>query len=80
MPGPALTQSLSQQQKLSPQMQQSLQVLQVPTLELRQLVQQEISENPVLEDESSDISLEQQQRVFAVASLWSDSQAHIRCR
>ena len=61
MPGPALTQSLSQQQKLSPQMQQSLQVLQVPTLELRQLVQQEISENPVLEDESSDISLEQQQ-------------------
>ncbi|MDA0812329.1 MAG: RNA polymerase factor sigma-54 [Verrucomicrobia bacterium] len=60
MPGPALTQSLSQQQKLSPQMQQSLQVLQVPTLELRQLVQQEISENPVLEDESNDISLEQQ--------------------
>ncbi|MCB1098309.1 MAG: RNA polymerase factor sigma-54 [Verrucomicrobiae bacterium] len=65
MPGPALTQSLSQQQKLSPQMQQSLQVLQVPTLELRQLVQQEISENPVLEDESSDISLEQQQEEAA---------------
>jgi RNA polymerase sigma-54 factor len=67
MPGPALTQSqtLSQQQKLSPQMQQSLQVLQVPTLELRQLVQQELAENPVLEDESTDISIEQQQEELA---------------
>lgn len=65
MPGPALTQSLSQQQKLSPQMQQSLQVLQAATLELRQLVQQEIAENPVLEDEAGDISLEQQQEEAA---------------
>ena len=60
MSGPVLQQSLSQQQKLSPQMQQSLQVLQVPTLELRQLVQQELEENPVLEDETVDVSLEQE--------------------
>lgn len=40
-------------------MQQSLQVLQAPTLELRHLVRQELEENPVLEDESVDVSLEE---------------------
>ncbi len=55
-----LSQTISQQQRLAPQMQQSLQVLQVPTLELRQLIQQELSENPTLEDETSEISLEEQ--------------------
>ena len=39
-------------------MQQSLQLLQTPTLELRQLVQQELVVNPTLEEESTDISLE----------------------
>jgi len=42
---------LSQQQTLSPQMQQSLQLLQAPTLELRALVAQELETNPVLEEE-----------------------------
>lgn len=42
---------LSLQQTLSPQMQQSLQVLQAPTLELRALVAQELQANPVLEEE-----------------------------
>lgn len=55
------SQSLSQQQKLSPQMQQSLAVLQAPTLELRKLVQQELEENPVLEDLTEDISLDEKQ-------------------
>jgi len=41
-------------------MQQSLQVLQAATAELRQLVQQELSENPTLEDETKDISLEEE--------------------
>ena len=54
------TQNLSLQQKLSPQMQQSLQVLQAPTLELRKLIQQELSENPVLEDNTEEISLDEQ--------------------
>lgn len=52
------SQSLLQQQTIAPQMQQSLQLLQTPTLELRQLVQQELVVNPTLEEESTDISLE----------------------
>jgi len=43
-------QSLSLQQTLAPQLQQSLQILQAPTLELRNIVQQEIEINPVLEE------------------------------
>ena len=39
-------------------MQQSLQLLQTPTLELRHLVQQEMVENPTLEEDSIDVSLE----------------------
>tara|TARA_R110000850_G_scaffold261695_2_gene389810 strand:- start:1577 stop:3076 length:1500 start_codon:yes stop_codon:yes gene_type:complete len=53
------SQSLQQQQTIAPQMQQSLQLLQTPTLELRQLVQQEMVENPTLEEESTEISLEE---------------------
>ena len=52
------SQSLFQQQSIAPQMQQSLLLLQTPTLELRQLVQQELVINPTLEEESIDISLE----------------------
>ena len=42
MAGFSQTQTLSQQQVLAPQLQQSLQILQVPMLELRNLIQQEI--------------------------------------
>ncbi len=42
---------LGLQQTLSPQMQQSLQLLQAPVLELRTLVEQELQVNPVLEEE-----------------------------
>ena len=45
-----LGQSLALQQVLSPQLQQSLLVLQTPLLELRNLVQQEMETNPVLEE------------------------------
>lgn len=41
---------LAQQQALSPQMQQSLQLLQTPVAELRQLVASEMASNPVLEE------------------------------
>ncbi len=41
-----MTQSLV----LSPQMQQSLALLQAPTLELKALVEQELQQNPVLEE------------------------------
>src|SRR5262249_20000505 len=43
-------QSLALQQVLSPQLQQSLLVLQATLLELRNLVQQEMETNPVLEE------------------------------
>ena len=43
-------QSLALQQVLSPQLQQSLLILQTPLLELRNLVQQEMETNPVLEE------------------------------
>ncbi len=44
------TQSLALHQVLSPQLQQSLLILQTPLLELRNLVQQEMQTNPVLEE------------------------------
>jgi RNA polymerase sigma-54 factor len=56
------TQNLSLQQTLAPQLQQSLQILQVPMLELRNLVQQEIQTNPVLEEEVVEPSVEERQR------------------
>src|SRR5947208_865333 len=44
------TQNLALHQILSPQLQQSLLILQTPLLELRNLVQQEMETNPVLEE------------------------------
>ncbi len=55
-------QNLSMQQALAPQLQQSLQILQAPVLELRTLVQAEIAINPVIEEESTEPSLEDKQR------------------
>lgn len=54
-PAPAL----QQQQTITPQMQQSLHLLQVPTLELKQLIRQELVQNPTLEEEPSEISFEE---------------------
>ncbi len=44
------SQNLSLQQVLAPQLHQSLLTLQAPLLELRNLVQQEMETNPVLEE------------------------------
>ncbi|PYJ24741.1 MAG: RNA polymerase sigma-54 factor, partial [Verrucomicrobia bacterium] len=44
------TQNLALHQVLSPQLQQSLLILQTPLLELRNLVRQEMETNPVLEE------------------------------
>src|SRR4051794_34823520 len=41
---------MSLQQVLAPQLQQSLALLQAPTLELKALVEQELEQNPVLEE------------------------------
>ncbi|GEP41014.1 RNA polymerase factor sigma-54 [Brevifollis gellanilyticus] len=53
-----LYQTQTQKLAIGPQMQQSLQILQAPTLELRQIIQTEIEINPVLELESPEVSLE----------------------
>ncbi len=58
MASPALTQSLSQSQTLAPQMRQSLEILQANTLELSQLLRQQIEINPTLEDFTESESIE----------------------
>lgn len=62
MAGLSQTQTLSQQQVLAPQLQQSLQILQAPMLELRNLIQQEIQTNPTLEEEHTEPTIEDRQR------------------
>jgi len=61
MAGLSQTQSLSQQQVLAPQLQQSLQILQAPMLELRNLIQQEIETNPTVEIEQTEPTIEDKQ-------------------
>jgi len=51
--GLGLSQRLAQSLVLAPQLQQSLALLQAPTLELKALVEQELQQNPVLEEASS---------------------------
>jgi RNA polymerase sigma-54 factor len=51
MPGMEQRAQLGQQQMLSPQMRQSLEILQATALELQQLVRSELETNPVLEEE-----------------------------
>ncbi|MCA9218498.1 MAG: RNA polymerase sigma-54 factor, partial [Planctomycetales bacterium] len=49
-----LEQKLSQQQKLAPRMIQSMEILQLPILALQEKIEQEMSENPLLETIESD--------------------------
>ena len=58
MAGMQQVQNLSMQQMLAPQLQQSLQILQVPILELRNLIQAEMSVNPVIEEERTEPTVE----------------------
>ena len=48
--GLQLSTRLTQSLVLAPQLQQSLALLQAPTLELKALVEQELQQNPVLEE------------------------------
>ncbi len=56
-----LSQKLALQQVLAPQLQQSLALLQAPMLELKAMVEQELQQNPVL-DELSSIEVTQAER------------------
>ena len=62
MAGLSQHQTLSQSQVLAPQLQQSLQILQVPMLELRTLIQQELDGNPTLEMEDIEPKTDDKQR------------------
>lgn len=55
-----LHQSLSQQQTLAPQMRKSLEILQAGTMELSQIITQALEINPVLEDATESISLDEE--------------------
>ena len=58
---------------LSPQLQQSLALLQAPVQELQALVQQELHQNPILEaDESGEITAEDRERVEDQANTQLD--------
>jgi len=61
MAGPGIHQfqNLTMQQVLAPQLQQSLHILQAPALELRNIVQQELQTNPVLEEEIGTVESEE---------------------
>lgn len=55
----SLHQSLSQQQALAPQMRRSLEILQANSMELVQMVRQALETNPVLEDVTESLSLDE---------------------
>ncbi len=57
-----LAQRMSLSQVLAPQLQQSLALLQAPTLELKALVEQELQQNPVLEELSAS-EVEQSEKI-----------------
>jgi len=73
MPSPGLHQNLSQSQTLAPQIRQSLEILQAGTMDLHQLVQAAIEVNPVLEDMSESVSLQEMEENSASDEM-SDSQ------
>ncbi|MEK7676262.1 MAG: RNA polymerase factor sigma-54 [Verrucomicrobiota bacterium] len=56
-----LSQKMTLSQVLAPQLQQSLALLQAPTLELKALVEQELQQNPVLE-EVAEIEADQEEK------------------
>lgn len=63
---------MSLQQVLAPQLQQSLALLQAPLLELRALVEQEVQQNPVLEEMSASELSQQERREEGEVSFEAD--------
>jgi RNA polymerase sigma-54 factor len=62
-PGITLSQEMKMQQVLAPHLFQSLEILQMPLLDLQQMIKQELSENPTLEatQEQPDAQIEIEQ-------------------
>ena len=60
------------QQTMSPQMQQSLHILQAPLTELRQLVDAELRENPALEEVMPENPAEERERKSDMEDQWDE--------
>ena len=62
-PGLVLSQEMKMQQVLAPHLFQSLEILQMPLLDLQQMIKQELSENPTLEatEQQADAQIEVEQ-------------------
>src|SRR6478735_2103055 len=67
--GLQLSQRLTQSLVLAPQLQQSLALLQAPTLELKALVEQELQQNPLLEE----VQVEEQEQGEKLADREGDT-------
>lgn len=72
MPGLQQSAHLAQQQVLSPQMRQSLEILQATALELQQMVRQEMESNPVLEEEVPDEPAEETEDEAGEDGEWEE--------
>jgi len=72
MAGMEQMQGMALQQTLSPQMQQSLHILQAPLMELRQLVAAELQTNPVLEEEVREVPPEDRESGSGESGALSD--------
>src|SRR5689334_4531451 len=70
--GLQLSQRMSLSQVLAPQLQQSLALLQAPTLELKALVEQELQQNPVLEEINAS-EVEQSEKISQEGNAPTDS-------
>lgn len=64
----SLSQTLSQRLMLTQKMQQAIQILQLSGIELEQYVQQELEQNPVLDQQSKEPKVELQEPVAAPTS------------
>jgi RNA polymerase sigma-54 factor len=72
MAGMEQTAGMALQQTMSPQMQQSLNILQAPLTELRQLVDTELRENPALEEVLPENPAEERAQKSDLEDQWSD--------
>lgn len=64
-PGLELSQKLKLEQRLAPQLIQSLQLLQLSTLELEQLLKQELETNPLLEEATDLVEVQETEKTEA---------------
>mgnify|MGYP003326812233 FL=1 len=77
--GLQLSQNMSLNQALAPQLQQSLNLLQAPTLELKAMVDQELQVNPVLEEQAA-LDMEAKERGESPSETFSTDLTQVLAR